>query len=74
MRGQAIEHFRRFIAYAFKQYDDIDEVFVQSTYWGRFRIAINPDLDEHTIFQKEFFIDKNICEGNIDRFSIALHR
>ena len=44
----------------------------QSTYWGRFPIAINPDLDEQTIFPKEFFIDKNICEGNIDRFSIVL--
>ena len=62
----------RFLSYAFEKYNDIDEVFIQSTYWGRFPIAINPDLDAHSIFSKEFFIDKNFCSENIDRFSIAL--
>ena len=62
----------RFLSYAFEKYNDIEEVFIQSTYWGRFPIAINPDLDAHSIFSKEFFIDKNFCSENIDRFSIAL--
>tara|TARA_B100001057_G_scaffold383210_1_gene389363 strand:+ start:1709 stop:2515 length:807 start_codon:yes stop_codon:yes gene_type:complete len=62
----------RFLSYAFEKYNDIDEVFIQSTYWGRFPIAINPDLDAQSIFSNEFFIDKNFSSKNIDRFSIAL--
>lgn len=61
-----------FIANAFKNYNDIDEVFVQSTYWGRFPLAINPDLNETEIFPLNFFLDKNDCDELIDRYSIGL--
>lgn len=70
--GAGNRAFHRFIAYAFEKYNDIDEVFVQSTYWGRFPIAINPDLDYKNIFYKGFFIDENFRTENIDRYSIAL--
>jgi hypothetical protein len=51
--------YTNFLAYAFKKYNDIDEVFIQSTYWGRFALAINPDLDEKAIFPLDFFIEQN---------------
>lgn len=61
-----------FLAYAFKIYSDIDEVFIQSTYWGRFPLAINPDLNEKSTFPLEFFIEKDHCDVNVDRYSIGL--
>jgi len=61
-----------FLAHAFKKYDDIDEVFIQSTYWGRFALAINPDLDEKAIFPLDFFIEQNESSPGIDRFSIGM--
>jgi hypothetical protein len=61
-----------FLAYALKTYDDIDEVFIQATHWGRFPLAINPNLDEQDIFPLDFFIEKNHTSENIDRFSIGL--
>ena len=61
-----------FLAYALKTYNDIDEVFIQSTYWGRFPLAINPDLDEKSTFSLDFFVEKNKCDSLIDRFSIGL--
>ena len=64
--------FPRFLSYAFKKYKDITEVFVQSTYWGRFPIAINPDLDAKKIFPLDFFIDENFSTDTVDRYSIAL--
>jgi hypothetical protein len=64
--------FPRFLAYALKKYDDIDEVFIQSTYWGRFPVVINPDLDEKKIFPLDFFIKKEHCDSKIDRYSISL--
>ena len=70
--GAGNRAFHRFIAYAFKQYDDIDEVFVQSTYWGRFPVAINPTLDEKKTFPLDFFIQKDFETENVQRFSIAL--
>jgi len=48
-----------FLADAFSKYNDIDEVFVQSTYWGRFPIAINPSLDETEVKPLDFFLRKN---------------
>jgi len=62
----------RFVANAFKLYDDIDEVFVQSTYWGRFPVAINPTLTDKEIFPLDFFLDKNTKSNKIERYSIAL--
>ena len=56
--GAGIRAYHRFIAYAFKQYDDIDEVFVQSTYWGRSRCN-KSYLDEKKTFSLEFFIQKD---------------
>tara|TARA_B110000977_G_C11090784_1_gene496783 strand:- start:3682 stop:4521 length:840 start_codon:yes stop_codon:yes gene_type:complete len=61
-----------FIANAFKIYDDIDEVFVQSTYWGRFPLAMNPSLDETDIFPLDFFLEKNKSNELIDRYSVGL--
>jgi len=62
----------RFLAHAFKTYDDIDEVFIQSTYWGRFPIVINPDLDPTKIFPTDFFLQKDSTDELVDRWSIAL--
>lgn len=70
--GAGNRAFPRFLANAFELYDDIDEVFVQSTYWGRFPVAINPDLDEENIFKKDFFLDKNFDNKKVERYSIAL--
>lgn len=61
-----------FLAYAFKKYNDIDEVFIQSTYWGRFALAINPDLDEKQIFPLDFFIEQDHSSPGIDRYSIGM--
>lgn len=63
--GLGNQGYPRFLAYALKNYD-IDEVFIQTTYWGRFPIAINPDLDERKIFPLDFWIEKDKEEnGNI---------
>jgi hypothetical protein len=62
----------RFLAHAFQTYDDIDEVFIQSTYWGRFPIVINPDLDPTKIFPTDFFLQKDTSDDLVDRWSIAL--
>lgn len=70
--GAGNRSFPRFLAYAFKKYDDIDEVFIQSTYWGRFPIAINPTLDEKQIFPLDFFIQEEFKTENVERFSISL--
>lgn len=64
--------YTNFLAYAFKKYDDIDEVFIQSTYWGRFSLAINPDLDEKAIFPLDFFIEQDKSSPGIDRYSIGM--
>lgn len=61
-----------FLAYAFQKYNDIDKVFIQSTYWGRFALAINPELDEKSIFPLDFFIDQNHSSKNIERYSIGM--
>lgn len=61
-----------FVADAFHKYNDIDEVFVQSTYWGRFPLVINPDLDETKIFPLDFFYSKDHSDELIDRYSIGM--
>jgi len=61
-----------FVADAFHKYDDIDEVFVQSTYWGRFPLVINPDLDERKIFPLDFFYSKDRYDELIERYSIGM--
>lgn len=61
-----------FVADAFKKYDDIDEVFVQSTYWGRFPLSINPNLDEKQIFPLDFFFSEDKKEELIERYSIGM--
>ena len=61
-----------FLAHALRHYDDIDEVFVQSTYWGRFPIAINPDLDEQEIFPLDFFIEKDFSSDLVKRYQLGL--
>ena len=66
--GAGNREFVNFIAYAFKKYNDINEVYMQSTYWGRSPLAINPDLDEKKIFPLDFFIEEN----NVDRYSIGI--
>lgn len=70
--GCGNEEYVNFIAYAFQKYDDITEVFVQSTYWGRFALAINPDLDEKKIFPLSFFMEQNHSSPNIDRYSLGM--
>lgn len=61
-----------FLAHAFKTYTDIDEVFIQSTYWGRFPLAISPTLDEKEILPIDFFLEKDSSDELIDRWSIGL--
>lgn len=61
-----------FVADAFKRYSDIDEVFVQSTYWGRFPLAINPDLNEKAIFPLDFFLSEDRKDELIERYSIGM--
>lgn len=61
-----------FLAHALKEHDDIEEVYIQSTYWGRFPIAINPDLNEKSIFPLDFFIEKDFASKRLTRYSIGL--
>lgn len=61
-----------FLAYALKKYNDIDEVFIQSTYWGRFPIAINPTLNEKEILPLDFYMQDEESNDLIDRFSLGL--
>ena len=61
----------RFLAYAFQNYNDIDEVFVQSTYWGRFAIAMNPNLDAHNILP--IVIEKEKSDELVERYSLGLY-
>ena len=70
--GAGNRAFPRFLAHAFKLYNDIDEVFIQSTYWSRFPIAINPKLTDKEIFPLDFFIQKDVESEKIHRYSIAL--
>lgn len=70
--GCGNKEYVNFVADAFKRYDDIDEVFVQSTYWGRFPLAINPDLDEKKIFPLDFFFSKDRHDEYVDRYSIGM--
>jgi len=60
-----------FLSHAFKTYSDIEEVYIQSTYWGRFPIAINPSLAETDIFPLDFFTEKAECDNLIDRWTIG---
>ena len=61
-----------FLAHAFQTYSDIDEVFIQSTYWGRFALAINPTLNEKEILSLDFFLEQDLSDNLIDRWSIGL--
>jgi len=70
--GTGNRAYPRFLAHAFNTYDDIDEVFLQSTYWGRFPVVINPDLDYKKIFPIDFFLQKDLSSDLIDRWSISL--
>jgi hypothetical protein len=61
-----------FLAHAFKTYNDITEVYIQSTYWGRFPLAMNPTLDEKDILSLDFFLEKNHSDELIDKWSLGL--
>jgi hypothetical protein len=70
--GAGNREYVNFVADAFHKYNDIDEVYVQSTYWGRFPLIINPDLDEKAIFPLDFFYMCNESGGLIEKYSIGL--
>lgn len=70
--GCGNREFVNFVADAFHKYDDIDEVYVQSTYWGRFPLVINPDLDETSTFPLDFFYSKDRYDDLIERYSIGM--
>lgn len=70
--GAGNREYVNFVADAFQKYDDIDEVFVQSTYWGRFPLVINPDLDEQAIFPLDFFYTCDSSGGLVDKYSIGM--
>ena len=74
MQEQVIVYGLAFLAYAFpKNYNDIDEVFIQSTYWGRFAIAMNPNLDAHNILPIDYFIEKEKSDELVERYSLGLY-
>lgn len=70
--GVGNREYVNFVAEAFKRYDDIDEVFIQSTYWGRFPLVINPGLDEREIFPLDFFLSEDHKDPLIHRYSIGM--
>lgn len=70
--GMGNREIPNFLAHALKTYDDIDEVFVQATYWGRFPIAFSPTLNEKDILPLDFFIDKVEESELIDKYEIGL--
>lgn len=61
-----------FVAAAFQKYQNIKKVFFQSTYWGRFPFAVNPDLDERSIFPLDFFMKCDDRDDLVDKWSIGL--
>lgn len=61
-----------FLAHALNTYSDIDEVFIQATYWGRFPIAFSPTMDEKDILPLDFFIDKVDDTKLVTKFEIGL--
>lgn len=73
LAGASNRLFPKFLAYALQNFNDIEEVYIQSTYWNRFPIAINPSLDEKTILPIDFFIRKQDSNNKkIFRFSIDI--
>jgi len=70
--GCGVREYVNFLAQAFKMYDDIDEVFIQSTYWGRFALAINPDLNEKATFPLDFFLSTDTKTEFVDRYSLGM--
>ena len=53
----------------FEQYDDIDEVFVQSTYWNRYLLACSRNLDIGDGIQANHFSDGPNVSNNIERWT-----
>jgi len=70
--GTGNREFVNFLSYAFDKYDDISEVYIQSTYWGRFPLAINSSLNERDIYPRDFFMEQDHCDELIDRHSVGL--
>jgi hypothetical protein len=70
--GTANRAYPNFLAHALKQHDDIEEVFVQSTYWSRFPVAINPTLNEKEILPLDFFIENDLQTDELTRYSLGL--
>jgi len=70
--GAGNRAYPNFLAHALKEHNDIDEVFIQSTYWGRFPFAINPTLNEKEILPLDFFIEKDHADWNVIRYSLGL--
>lgn len=52
-----------------EQYHDIDEVFVQSTYWNRYLMACSRQLDIGDGIKANHFSDGPISDTNIDRWT-----
>ena len=70
--GCGVREYVNFLAQAFRMYDDIDEVFIQSTYWGRFALAINPDLNEKSTFPLDFFLSTDAKTEFVHRYSMGM--
>jgi hypothetical protein len=69
--GLGNREYVNFLAHALNTHNDISEVFIQSTYWGRFALAINPDLNEKAIFPLDFFIDQHESSELITRYALG---
>ena len=69
--GVGNREYPNFLAHALNTHDDISEVFIQSTYWGRFSLAINPDLNEKEIFPLDFFIDQHDSTELVTRYALG---
>lgn len=54
----------------FDRYDDIDEVFVQSTYWNRFLLSCSRNLDVGETTNVDLYLDNDQPKDNlIDRYT-----
>lgn len=53
----------------FKMYNNIDTVYIQSTYWDRFPIGFSKNLDMGLEYSADTFLKKCHSDGLIDRYT-----
>ena len=65
--------YSEWLSFLFKQYDDIDEVIVQNTYWNRFRLSMMDPPDYENVIPLDELYEKETTKGNIDCWLKRLH-